>query len=148
MTSDSCGEKIMIRENKFTIGRSRKCDIVLADDSVSRVHAELICLKDGALFVTDCHSRNGTALIRNSREKAVRQEFLSKDDILRFGDVEMPVRELSEAVSGKLKSFDINSIPDIIPESPPKPWVRGERLIRCDCGAVKPKKGSCQECGQ
>ncbi len=93
----------MIRENKFTIGRSRKCDIVLADDSVSRVHAELICLKDGGLFVTDCHSINGTVLIKNGREKSIGQEFLSKDDVLQFGDVRMSVRELLDAIPGKLK---------------------------------------------
>jgi len=104
----------MIKEKKFTIGRSRKCDIILADDSVSRVHAELICLKDGGLFVTDCHSINGTVLIKNGREKSIGQEFLSKDDVLQLGDVRMSVRELLDAIPGKLKFLDICKVSDTL----------------------------------
>jgi len=36
-----------MKEHKFTIGRSRKCDIVLVDDTVSRHNAELIFLHNG-----------------------------------------------------------------------------------------------------
>ena len=137
------------KELKFTIGRSKECDIVLADDSVSRLHAELIFLKDGNLFITDCHSMNGTTLIRNGKEKSIRQEFLSFNDTLQFGDIIMTAKELSEAIPKKIKSFDsaLMSGPQMDQPSR-KPWVKGSRLVRCDCGAVKPKKGRCRDCGQ
>ena len=138
----------MTEDDKFTIGRSRKCDIVLADDSVSRVHAELICLRDGLLFLTDCHSSNGTTLIKDGREKPLRQEFVCRKDALRFGDVRMDVAKLLDAVPRKLKYADESFISDAPPEPLPKPWVRGDRLLRCRCGAVKPKNGLCQECGK
>ncbi len=137
------------KELKFTIGRSNECNIILADDSVSRLHAELIFLKDGNLFITDCHSMNGTTLIRNGKEKSIRQEFLSLNDTLQFGDIVMTVKELSDAIPEKIKSFDSALMPDPQMDQPyRKPWVNGSRLVRCDCGAVKPKKGCCLECGQ
>ena len=34
-------------ERKYSIGRAPTCDIVLADELVSRVHAELAFLADG-----------------------------------------------------------------------------------------------------
>ena len=137
------------KELKFTIGRSKECDIVLADDSVSRLHAELIYLKDGNLFITDCHSKNGTTLVRNGKKESVRQEFLSLNDTLQFGDITMTVKELSDAIPKKFKSFDLALISGLQTDQPSrKPWVRGTRLVRCDCGAVKPKKGRCQECGR
>ena len=37
-------------ERKFVIGRDASCDVVLADDSVSRRHAELLVFDDGMLF--------------------------------------------------------------------------------------------------
>ena len=54
-------------EKKFTLGRARDCDIVLADDSVSRRHAELTFLGDGKVLLTDCRSSRGTFLLAGGR---------------------------------------------------------------------------------
>jgi len=142
----------MQKERKFTIGRSRECDIVLADESVSRKHAELIFMPDGKLFLTDCNSLNGTALITDGKLTPVHQEFLSPTDVVRFGKVNMPVKEILEGIHLKFKSFNTQAAmqtpqPAKIPQ-PQKPWVRGDRLVRCGCGAVKPEGRKCQECGQ
>ncbi|MCF8210291.1 MAG: FHA domain-containing protein [Rhodoferax sp.] len=51
-------------EKKYVIGRAPTCDIVLADESVSRIHAELAILDNGKLLVTDCHSTQCTLLLR------------------------------------------------------------------------------------
>jgi apolipoprotein N-acyltransferase len=51
----------------FTIGRDKSCDVPIADDSVSRVHAEVWLGSDGALMLADRGSSNGTSLIRSTR---------------------------------------------------------------------------------
>ncbi|RMH21613.1 MAG: hypothetical protein D6701_02255, partial [Gemmatimonadetes bacterium] len=35
------------------------------------------------------------------------------------------------------------------PPTPRKPWPSGSHLVRCSyCGAVRERKGTCQECGR
>lgn len=46
-------------EGTITLGRSRTCDCVLSDVTVSRRHAALRC-SDGSWFVRDLRSANGT----------------------------------------------------------------------------------------
>ena len=46
-------------DEELLIGRSRRCDIVLTETSVSRRHARLIC-RDGHWVLLDLESTNGT----------------------------------------------------------------------------------------
>lgn len=46
---------------RFTIGRTRDCDLCLADLSVSRMHA-LLVRRDGGWVLSDLGSHNGTRL--------------------------------------------------------------------------------------
>ena len=138
------------KENKFSIGRGCECDIVFADDSVSRLHAELTFLKNGKLLLTDCKSHNGTYLIFNGKEKPIHQELVSPLDTIQFGDVKIKMKELLESLQLKFPSFDTGRI---VPqdESHPQPkkiWVQGKRLVRCECGAIKAKEETCPECGK
>ena len=134
---------------RFAIGRSRDCDVVLADDSISRRHAELTIVGGDKLFLTDCHSRNGTILLKDGREISIRQEFLYPDDLLRFGDVEMSVKEILKAIKEKHELLDLAPPAAPLPEREPrKPWVQGVRLVRCACGHVKEKGALCSECGR
>lgn len=122
-------------DRKYTVGRAPTCDIVLADESVSRVHAELVFLADGKLLVTDCRSTQGTVLLRlGGAQIAVRQELVSPLDTLRFGTVTMPVKELLQAIHLKH--------PPVAPMPP-----EGAGLVRCGCGAVKVKNKLCEVCG-
>lgn len=45
---------------RYSIGRDAKCDIQIADDSVSRHHAELIDQGRGTYLLRDLESANGT----------------------------------------------------------------------------------------
>ena len=135
-------------DHKYTIGRSPTCDIVLADESVSRVHAELAFLEDGKLLVTDCHSTQGTSLMHHGGEvRAVRQELVSPLDTLRFGAVSMPVKELLQAIHLKYPpvvngGYDHKKAGQVSPLPP-----EGAGLVRCECGAVKVKNNRCEVCG-
>jgi hypothetical protein len=76
------------------------CDIPIADDSVSRLHAELAVEPDGNILVIDNHSRNGTAVIRGGQLVRVADSAaVSPDDEVQFGDVVLRVRDL---LHGKL----------------------------------------------
>lgn len=46
-----------------TIGRSRQCEIKIENESVSKLHAKLICdPNSGGYYITDESSRNGTCI--------------------------------------------------------------------------------------
>lgn len=135
-------------DRKYTIGRSPTCDIVLADESVSRVHAELAFLEDGKLLVTDCRSTQGTSLMHHGGEvRAIRQELVSPLDTLCFGTVSMPVKELLQAIHLKYPpvvggGYGHNKAAPAAPMPP-----EGAGLVRCECGAVKVKNNRCEVCG-
>jgi pSer/pThr/pTyr-binding forkhead associated (FHA) protein len=52
------GRRMVVGRTGATIGRSRDCDIVLADGNVSRRHAEVLPTEDG-WSVSDLSSTNG-----------------------------------------------------------------------------------------
>jgi len=139
-----------IDKEKITIGRDPSCGVVVADDSISRIHAEMIVLEGGRLFLTDRNSTNGTWIVRNGKEIVVRQEYVYKGDVVRFGDVQMSASELADALPLGPGPVKLVAGPGGASPSPQsvKPWVRGDRLVRCQCGAVKQKDGKCRECGK
>lgn len=93
----------MAQEQKFTIGRSPQCDIVLADESVSRNHAELVFYSDGRMLLADCNSSLGTFVLgSNGVARRISQEAIADRDNVLFGEMGMPVRELVNSVRHKL----------------------------------------------
>lgn len=78
----------------YQIGRSSRCDIVLDDRAVSKQHAELLVLDDGRLYLTDCASRNGTHVLRDGQWRPIRQNFVRRDERVRFGKVALTVAAL------------------------------------------------------
>src|SRR5690242_15107430 len=124
---------------KFTVGRDRKCDVAIADDSVSRLHAEVIVTSDGKLSVTDRGSSNGTYLIRAGKKQRVTEQTLIHSDALVFGTVEIQVKDLLAAIRSKHPDFPANALPVM----PGAAAARGsepkaDRLVRCGCGTIKP----------
>jgi pSer/pThr/pTyr-binding forkhead associated (FHA) protein len=79
-----------------TIGRADDCHLVLDDDSVSRVHANIDVTSEGYLAVQDTRSTNGTFLHRNGRWIRTRKAILGTHDRIRFGDHEVPLDQLVE----------------------------------------------------
>jgi predicted component of type VI protein secretion system len=139
-----------VRENTYSIGRSPDCDLVLADQSVSRKHAELVVLESGQLFLVDCQSTHGTTLTHGGATRAVRQEFLDPDAVVKFGDVAMPVRDLLEALRSRHPGAKLpaRASASDMPAKRGHTWARGTRLVRCRCGVVKAKGQRCPECGE
>jgi pSer/pThr/pTyr-binding forkhead associated (FHA) protein len=108
------------------------CDIPIADDSVSRIHAEVAVLPDGQLIVTDNHSRNGTAVIRNGRPEPIQEARVSRSDRVQFGDVVLGVADLLESLERKLPArASVASAPMTeVPESPAGALANGRDPIK------------------
>jgi hypothetical protein len=89
----------MIR--RFTIGRDRTTDIPVADESVSRFHAEIWLTPDGELVLADRGSSNGTELIRNGQISQLTQGAVLPSDEVRLGAATFVVKDLIEAIEIK-----------------------------------------------
>lgn len=76
---------------RVVLGRSPQADLVVADPSISRRHAELE-LSQGRLLLRDMGSANGTAVNGIRRDSAT----VSPDDMLTFGAVSFRVAEPAE----------------------------------------------------
>src|SRR6266851_1995228 len=89
---EDSGVTIPLREDVTTIGRGRSVDVHLADPSVSRLHAEIICRGPYA-YVTDLGlSRNGTRV--NGR--LVARRVLEEGDVVTFGAARCRIGGLAE----------------------------------------------------
>ena len=74
----------LVRSRPAMLGRSRACDLVLGDDSVSRRHAMLVREGD-RIILTDLGSTNGTFV--NGRQ--ITEAEVQPGDRLRLGDLDL-----------------------------------------------------------
>ncbi len=72
---------------RWVLGRSPGCDLVLADDAVSRRHAE-IAVRAGECLIRDLGSCNGTLV----NGHPVRRARVRRGDVLVLGETEFRVR--------------------------------------------------------
>src|SRR5262249_34560939 len=133
---------------RFTVGREKGCDIPIADDSVSRLHAEIWMADDGAIMMADRGSSNGTTLLRGGQSFPLREDVLLPSDQVRFGGVLLSVTDIVLAIEarhpGALTPHGAASgIYQRPPKAPQPPQGRGQEapfntgfstgmLIRCD----------------
>ncbi|MGA9761816.1 MAG: DUF3662 and FHA domain-containing protein [Gaiellaceae bacterium] len=84
------GRHVPLRDTTVVLGRSRDCDVHIADPNVSRRHAEVRSEGNGVYTLIDLGSTNGTEL----NGKRVSHERLSEGDTIAIGAVELTfVRE-------------------------------------------------------
>ena len=80
------GQQFFLKCNNMLIGRGSDCDIYIADDSISRVHAEIFKDHNQEYNVTDLDSTNGTFL--NERRIKQRERIpLKNGDLLKIGNI-------------------------------------------------------------
>lgn len=84
LTGELRGREVDVLSDSVSIGKSRSCDVVLPDDSVSRLHAEITREGDAYRF-RDRGSTNGT-FIGGAR---VQDAFLKPGDVLGIGKVQL-----------------------------------------------------------
>ena len=135
-------------EQRFTVGRDNSCDVPIADDSVSRLHAQVVFTDGDQIFLADCHSSNGTYVVRGGQPRRIQQEFVSPADTVQFGEAVVRVADLLAAIRSKHQKVRTDHLRAARPEPPAGPGiVKGQRLVRCACGGVKAKGEKCPLCG-
>jgi len=78
------GREIEVLSERIVLGKSRQCDVVLPDESVSRQHAEI--RREGEAYrVVDLGSTNGTFV----DAAKVADAYLKPGDVLSIGKVEL-----------------------------------------------------------
>jgi predicted component of type VI protein secretion system len=78
------------------VGRSAHADIVIADETVSPYHVEIVVSDGGRYYVTDRASAKGTfhRVATNRPWIPLRQGFVRGSDQLRLGDYECRISDL------------------------------------------------------
>ena len=86
--------------DSIVIGRSKKCNLILNDDSISNQHARIDFDVNGAR-ITDLKSTNGTWVNGEKIEKAL----LSHNDLIRLGETELRWSETHDLTAPKAKKM-------------------------------------------
>lgn len=136
---------------RYSIGRALDCDVVLADASVSRRHAELEVGDNRLTTLVDCQSTQGTHVVEGGKTRRIAREAVRPETQIRIGDLTLTVADLLEAIRVRQPSP-----PPVAPGPPqPSPVSRDlpsapgtRRLVRCGCGVIKTKGSICPGCGQ
>jgi hypothetical protein len=77
---------------RLNVGRASDNELMLNDNSVSKIHAALLMSSEGTLLVADTGSTNGTYI--NGRRIAYGESRLIEDgDVVGYGDVEVRLRK-------------------------------------------------------
>ncbi len=126
------------------VGRDPECEIPIADDTISRFHAEVQVTDDGRLFVIDTNSANGTFLLKDGGKEKITQVTADPEDQIGFGDCVFEVSELIADIRSrahhKSKQVAVRN------ESEPPSDVR---RVRCEvCGYVKCEGEPCPRCSK
>lgn len=109
-----------LSQGEHVVGRSKDCDIVIFDETVSREHARMFVEND-VVKIVDLGSRNGTH-IGNSR--VAEEEVVTVGSAVRFGRIECVLAD-----SRMLQEFEKNEYSTI-------PIERQNAKQMCECLSV------------
>jgi transcriptional regulator with GAF, ATPase, and Fis domain len=121
------GEEVIIERECFRIGKSPDNDLVLADETVSREHCEIV-RDDKGYLLRDLGSTNGTML--DGAE--IREGYLRAGVVIQVGRVELKVRPFAERID--LLPSERESFGELVGRNPAMREVFGllERLAPTD----------------
>ena len=92
----------LVPEDSYTLGRSRRCDLHLTDNTVSATHATFECHK-GIWFVEDVGSSHGTYV---NRQRVSGRKLLLDRDVIHVGKSDLEFREYAEFDEATLAEVD------------------------------------------
>lgn len=110
---------------------------VAGQESISHDHLEIMVTPDERYYIRDLESANGTFVLEDGAWTRIQPAAeVSSDTPLRLGDFQTTVGEL---LAGHLASASPH------PDEHRQP--HGCCMIRCVCGAMKPRGKTCRHCG-
>jgi hypothetical protein len=86
-----------------TIGSSPQCDLVLANDTVSDIHAQVQLTHDGFLTVVDAGSEHGSFVERNGQWARVLKVGLGSNDRIRCGELPVELKQLVDLFGERVR---------------------------------------------
>ena len=105
----------------FRIGRREGCDLCLASQNVSGLHAEILEEGEGQLWLYDLNSTNGTF----HNDQRIRERIrLRESDTVVFGNRSFTVEHQSEGVAVRHPMATIESGTPIVEETPEQKFQR------------------------
>jgi len=84
-------------DGRISVGRTGENGLQINDGSLSKIHATLAITPDGKLSVADTGSTNGT-FINGERIAYGKSNLLEKDDVVKFGLIDVTFEHLQRAV--------------------------------------------------
>ncbi|HEY7297542.1 MAG TPA: FHA domain-containing protein [Xanthobacteraceae bacterium] len=125
--------------NAFLVGRSKECDVVVADPSVSRRHAEFLVNAVNDLMLADCDSTFGTFIRRGDAWQRITTARVEVSDQVRLGRYQTSIRALMTALADRLRDTT-TSAP--VPQQPAATAVCGPNAAAATrpAGAAPPGK--------
>ncbi len=88
VVTDASGRRTIPLKESITMGRAATCDLVVADNYVSNVHAR-VYLRDGAYWLEDLGSTNGTYV---NRTRVSVPTAIGPGDQVRMGKATLELR--------------------------------------------------------
>ncbi len=86
------------------IGRDSSCNIKLHSSYVSSIHAEMLLLDNGEIYIEDKNSANGT-FVDNQRINPNTEVLVRRGDLIRLGDTTLDWRNVPTIKPGNYKSI-------------------------------------------
>jgi len=85
----------VVQENRISIGRSHKNDVVVNDEFVSGFHAQLLVCADGTYYLKDAGSSNGIYVVRQGRNQRVTgPEQVRPEEEVSFDNTRITISQL------------------------------------------------------
>ena len=119
-------EQFVLKGTKWTIGRSKNCEVVLNHPKVSRTHCEIIYIED-EYYIKDLKSANGTSL-NGKKISHLQATLLQSNDHIHIEDLMLCFELHNTDIEEKLSDLDVEkdiphssqaTIPSDEPDSTP-----------------------------
>ncbi len=127
---------------QYRIGRADTNDIVLADATVSREHAELTELGGGRFRIKDLGSAYGTSVRPAEAWEKVTESELRHDTALRLGEYETTVAEMlrdSDRTVVRAEAVHAPAAPEPPKPTPPRPPAPPRTASPTETGTLPPR---------